>query len=74
MKVKNVSGGPRAVPLLDNRVVQDGEVVEVPEFQPGHTDENPLPIVWPGTTWQPVPDKAPGKTVKVTSDPAAAKE
>jgi len=54
-KVKNISGGPRYVPLLD-REVADGETVEVPDFQPGHTDANPLPIVWPEATWQPVPD------------------
>jgi hypothetical protein len=56
-KVKNVSGGPRYVPLLD-REVADGETVDVPDFQPGHTDADPLPIVWPEATWEPVPDKA----------------
>jgi hypothetical protein len=55
-KVKNVSGGPRYVPLLD-REVEAGEVVEVPDFQPDHSDENPLPIVWPSPTWETVPDK-----------------
>ena len=58
-KVKNVSGGPLDVPLL-GREVADGETVEVPDFQPGHTEENPLPIVWPSHRWLPVTDtKAP---------------
>ena len=52
-KVRNISGGTRYVPLLD-REVADGEVVDVPDFQPGHTDENPLPIAWPEATWEPV--------------------
>lgn len=60
-RVKNISGGALDVPLLD-RVVEDGEVVEVPDFQPGHTEDNPLPIVWPGNRWQPVEDKAPKAT------------
>jgi hypothetical protein len=54
---KNISGGPLDVPLLD-RVVEDGETVEVPDFQPGSTDEEPLPIVWPGNRWE---DVAPPK-------------
>ncbi len=64
-KVKLLSG-PRDVPLL-GRVVEEGEVVEVPDTQPDGS-----PIIWPETTWEPVADK-PGKTVKVTSDPAAGK-
>jgi hypothetical protein len=48
---KNVSGGDLDVPLL-GRVVGDGETVEVPDFQPGSTDEDPLPIVWPPNRWQ----------------------
>jgi hypothetical protein len=67
-KVKNISGGARYVPLLD-REVADGETVEVPDVQPGHTDENPLPIVWPEATWQPVTDK-PAKA-KADAAPAA---
>jgi hypothetical protein len=59
-KVKNISGGARYVPLLD-REVADGEIVEVPDFQPGSTDENPLPIVWPEATWEPVTDKPAAK-------------
>jgi hypothetical protein len=69
VRVKNISGGPRYVPLLD-REVADGETVDVPDFQPGHTDENPLPIVWPEATWEPVPDK-PAKTA-AKADPATA--
>ena len=60
-KVKNVSGGPLDVPML-NRSVEDGEVVEVPDFQPGHTDENPLPIDWPANRWEPVTDAGKGKS------------
>ena len=62
-KVKNISGGPLDVPLL-SRIVADGEVVEVPDFQPGHNpqakegDADYLPIVWPEGRWQPVTDKA----------------
>lgn len=65
-KVKNISGGPLDVPLL-GRTVEDGEVVEVPDFQPGHVDNpgkpdhNPLPIIWPAGRWEPVADKAPAK-------------
>lgn len=50
---KNISGGPLDVPLL-SRSVADGETVEVPDFQPAHSDENPLPIVWPPDKWEPV--------------------
>lgn len=70
MKVKNVSGGARYVPLLD-REVADGETVEVPDTQPDHTDENPLPIVWPEATWQPVTDK-PAKASAKADDSAKA--
>ena len=57
-KVRNATDGPREVPLL-GRMVQPGEVVEVPDFQPAHTDGNPLPIVWPPPTWETVPDDTP---------------
>ena len=71
--VKNVSGGPLDVPLLD-RVVEDGETVEVPDFQPGHTDDNPLPIVWPENRWQPVekPKVRPERAAKASSDTTGA--
>jgi hypothetical protein len=61
-RVKNISGGPRYVPLLD-REVEDGEIVDVPDFQPGHNpdsapgDPDHLAIVWPEVTWKPMPDK-----------------
>jgi hypothetical protein len=55
--VRNISGGPLDVPLLD-RVVEADEVVEVPDFQPASTDEEPLPIVWPPDKWEPVTAKA----------------
>lgn len=50
---KNISGGPLDVPLL-GRAVADGEVCEVPDFQPAHTDAEPLPITWPADKWQDV--------------------
>ena len=53
-RVRNVSGGPLDVPLLD-RVVEDGEVVEVPDVQA----DGESPIVWPENRWQPVEDKKP---------------
>ena len=48
-QVKNISGGPLDVPLLD-RVVEDGETVEVPDVQA----DGESPIVWPPDKWQPV--------------------
>ena len=54
-KVKNISGGPLDVPLLD-RVVGDGETVDVPDVQA----DGESPIIWPGDKWQPVTD-APAK-------------
>jgi hypothetical protein len=51
-RVKNVSGGPRYVPLLD-REVADGEIVEVPDTQA----DGQSPVVWPDATWQPVTAK-----------------
>lgn len=69
-KVKNVSGGPLDVPLLD-RVVEDGETVDVPDFQPGHSGENPLPIVWPPNRWEAVAD-TPAKTAKAAAAGKAA--
>jgi hypothetical protein len=66
-KVKNISGGPLDVPLLD-RVVEDGETVEVPDVQADGTS----PIVWPGNRWEPVSDKVkPEKAAKDTAGKAA---
>lgn len=48
--VKNVSGGELDVPFLD-RMVEDGEVVEVPDAQPDGS-----PIVWPSNRWEPASD------------------
>lgn len=74
-KVKNISGGQLDVPLLD-RLVEADEVVDVPDFQPGSTDENPLPIVWPPDKWEPVTSaraalKASAKTADDTTGKAA---
>jgi hypothetical protein len=46
--VKNISGGPLDVPVL-GRVVEDGEVTAVPDFQP----DGVSPIVWPPDKWEP---------------------
>jgi hypothetical protein len=51
-QVKNISGGPLDVPLLD-RVVEDGETVEVPDVQA----DGESPIVWPANRWEPVTAK-----------------
>lgn len=58
MKLKNVSGAPLDVAPL-GRVVDDGEIVDAPEFQP----DGVSPLVWPEAHWQPVVDK-PAKSVK----------
>ena len=62
-RVKNISGGQLDVPLLD-RLVEADEVVDVPDFQPGSTDEDPLPVVWPPNRWEPVADGKPAKAAK----------
>lgn len=54
-KRRNISGGPLDVPLL-GRVIEPGEVADCPDFQPAHTDENPLPIIWPADKWELVPE------------------
>jgi hypothetical protein len=72
-KVRNISGGPRYVPLLD-REVADGEVADVPDFQPAHNptsspgDQDHFPIIWPEVTWEPVtePQVAPEKPAKAS--------
>jgi len=56
-KVRNVSGGPLDVPLLD-RVVEAGEVVDVPDVQA----DGVSPIVWPSNRWEPVADAKPAKS------------
>jgi hypothetical protein len=66
-KVKNISGGQLDVPLLD-RIVEDGETVEVPDVQA----DGESPIVWPPNRWEPVPDKVPAeKAAKAPADKAA---
>ena len=54
-KYKNISGGPLdlSVPGLECRV-EDGEVVDIPAFQP----DGESPIVVPENRWQPVKEKA----------------
>lgn len=62
-RVKNISGGELDVPLL-GRSVSDGEIVEVPDFQPAHNpdsspgDHDHLPIIWPPDKWQPADEPA----------------
>lgn len=65
-KVKNISGGQLDVPLLD-RIVEDGEVVDVPDVQA----DGESPIVWPENRWQPVTDKAPKAAAADTTTKAA---
>ncbi len=60
-KVRNRTDGQRlvSVPGFD-AVVEPGEVIDAPDFQPAHNpDSSPgdpdyLPIAWPETTWEPV--------------------
>lgn len=61
-KIKNISGGELDVPLLD-RVVEDGETVDAPDFQA----DGESPLVWPPDKWQPVTEKA----AKATAGKAA---
>jgi hypothetical protein len=61
-KVKNISGGPLDVPLLE-RVVEDGEVVDVPDVQA----DGESPIIWPANRWEPVAD-TPAKAAKTAPD------
>jgi hypothetical protein len=65
-KVKNISGGPRYVPLLD-REVADGETVDVPDVQA----DGVSPVTWPEATWEPVPDKPAKAAAKTDAAPAA---
>jgi hypothetical protein len=59
-RVKNVSGGPLDVPLLD-RVVEADETVDVPDVQA----DGESPVVWPPDKWQPVTSQVkPEKTAK----------
>jgi hypothetical protein len=64
-KVKNISGGALDVPIL-GRIVGDGEIVEVPDVQPGGDPADPaMALLWPGNRWEPVSDKAkPEKAAK----------
>jgi hypothetical protein len=75
---KNISGGPLDVPIL-GRAVDDGEIVDVPDFQPAHNeksepgDPDHLPIVWPENRWQPVKAKAAAKADTATPDDTSGK-
>ena len=64
-QVRNVSGGPLDVPLLD-RVVDDGETVDVPDVQA----DGESPIVWPPDKWQPVTQQV--KAEKVAKSDASS--
>ena len=66
-KVRNVSGGPRYVPLL-GREVADGETVEVPDVQ----DDGESPIVWPDVTWEPAGQSADSPQPAVQADDVKA--
>ena len=58
-KVKNISGGPLDVPLLDLRVQAD-EVVDVPDVQ----GDGVSPVIWPPDKWEPVAGEKPKRTGK----------
>jgi hypothetical protein len=67
-KVKNISGGPLDVPLLD-RQVEDGEVVDVPDVQ----GDGESPVIWPPNRWEPVTDTKPApKAAKADTTTKAA--
>ena len=53
-KVRNISGGPLDVPLLD-RLVDADETVDVPDFQA----DGESPIVWPPDKWEAVAEPKP---------------
>lgn len=70
--VRNISGGPLDVPLL-GRSVEADEVVQVPDFQPAHTDDEPLPITWPPDKWEDVPEGTPlGVSAGASDDEGAS--
>ncbi len=60
-QVRNVSGGPLDVPVL-GRVVEAGEIAEVPDFQPDGTS----PLLWHPPKWETIPD-APAKKADIPS-------
>jgi hypothetical protein len=61
-RLKNVSGEARQVPLLDDRIVEADEIIEVPDELIAHeVDGETVGFVWPESTWQ------------VTKTPAKAK-
>lgn len=64
-KVKNISGGPLDVPLLD-RLVEADEVVDVPDVQA----DGESPIVWPPNRWEPVTDAKAAKVSPAAGDTA----
>lgn len=76
-KVKNISGGELDVPLL-GRSVGDGEITEVPDFQPAHNPESApgdadhLPIIWPPDKWQAVDEAAGDPPLALPAGPDGA--
>ena len=62
MKVKNISGGPLDVPLLD-RTVADGEVFDAPDTQADGTS----PLTWSPAHFEVVTDK-PAKAASGKAD------
>jgi hypothetical protein len=73
---KNISGGDLDVPLLD-RIVGDGETVEVPDFQPAHNpdskpgDPDYLPIEWPSNRWADADPPKPAAKASAKTDDAS---
>ena len=72
-KIKNVSGGDLDVPFLG--MVQDGEIVDAPDFQA----DGESPLVWPTTDpdrpprWELVTDKPAAKASAKTADDTSGK-
>ena len=68
-KVKNISGGPLDVPLLD-RLVEADEIADVPDVQA----DGESPIVWPPDKWEPVAEpRAAAKASAATADDTSGK-
>jgi hypothetical protein len=64
-KVRNISGGQVDVPVL-GRTVEDGEIVDLPDFQADGTS----PLTHPTNRWEPVAEP---KAAKATAADASAK-
>ena len=70
-KYKNISGGPLdlVVPGFEAQV-EDGETVDIPDFQP----DGVSPIIVPANRWEPVTDLEPQPAPAVISNEPAPAE